>query len=119
MIEINEIKTDCKIVLADTFLSRLKGLMFLKKMDGFDGMLLSPCNSIHTFFMKFPIDVYFLDKNYQVIKIYENLGPWRITPIKIRSHFVLETKVNLLNQKIRIGDRVNIKCINWSSLEED
>lgn len=38
-----------------------------------------PCNGIHTFFMRFPIDAVFMDKKGSVVKIYKNLPPWRVT----------------------------------------
>ena len=59
-----------KIFIASTFLERLKGLMFDKKLgEDFDGMLIKQCNSIHTFFMNYNIDVLFLNKKLEVIKI--------------------------------------------------
>ena len=55
------IASDCR--LAGDFLSRLKGLMFRRDMDENDALLIVPCNSVHTFFMRFSIDLVFIDKD--------------------------------------------------------
>ena len=60
------------IFVADTFLKRLMGYMF-RKEPHHEALMIKPCNSIHTFFMKFNIDVIFVNKNMEVIKNVENL----------------------------------------------
>ncbi len=67
--------------IADTFFSRLKGLLGKKSISRNYGLLLVPCGSIHMFFMKFPIDVFFLKKasgGFEILKIVKNLAPWRM-----------------------------------------
>ncbi|OIJ11058.1 hypothetical protein BKP37_16745 [Anaerobacillus alkalilacustris] len=72
-----------KIFQYNTFLKRLKGLMFRMKPIVKEGILLSPCNSIHMFFMNFSIDVVFLNDKNQIIFIKENVKPWSVIfPIK-------------------------------------
>jgi uncharacterized membrane protein (UPF0127 family) len=61
-----------------------------KDLAGGCGLLLSPCNSIHMFFMLFPIDAVFLDKNNKIMHIEENLMPWRISRYIPRARSVLE-----------------------------
>ena len=53
---------------ANTFLTRLKGLLGTKKLDNGKGLVIRPCNSIHTFGMKYAIDVLFLDKHDSIVK---------------------------------------------------
>lgn len=65
-----------KINLADSFLLRLRGLMGRKRLPGNTGLLLVPCNSVHMCFMRFAIDVVYLDKDYKILKIVKNLRPW-------------------------------------------
>lgn len=67
-----------RIVLANTFLRRLIGLLGRKALSQREGLLISPCPSIHTFFMRFSIDVVFLDEKYKVIGIAESVLPNRI-----------------------------------------
>lgn len=99
----NEIIED--VYIADTFIKRFKGYMFQKKSIH-KAILIKPCNSIHTFFMKFNIDVLFLDKNMVVVKKIENLNSNRvIMPIK-EVVMVLEGEVGLY-KNILIGDRIS------------
>lgn len=63
---------------ANTFLTRLKGLMFRKKPLDNEGLWIVPCNSIHMCFMFFPIDAVFLDKQNRITHLVNNLQPWRL-----------------------------------------
>jgi len=65
-----------EIKIADNFLTRLAGLTFQKRLPQGTGLLLAPCNSVHMCFMRFAIDVVYLDKEYRIIKVIENLKPW-------------------------------------------
>ena len=65
-----------EIKIADSFFTRLAGLMFQKKIPHAMGLLLAPCNSVHMCFMRFAIDVVYLDKDYKILKIVTNLKPW-------------------------------------------
>ena len=102
-----------KIFIASTFFERLKGLMFDKKLgEDFDGMLIKQCNSIHTFFMNYNIDVLFLNKNLEVIKIIRGIKPWRVTKIYFSANQVLELKGGSLSSSIVEGDLLEEICIN-------
>ena len=67
---------EIEVMVADTFLSRLAGLMLRQKLPVKTGLLLVPCNSVHMCFMRFPIDIIYIDKYYNIIKIVTNLKPW-------------------------------------------
>lgn len=96
----------CEVEIADTFLTRLKGLMFIKEAPP-KGLFLKKCNSIHTFFMKFNIDVVFLDKDNKVIKIIRGLKPGKIvSPVKGVSS-VVEGKEGLFDD-IEVGQRLSL-----------
>ena len=90
------------IVIANTFLKRLFGLMGKKEIDY--GMLFPKCNSIHTFFMKENIDIVGLDENFEVIYKYENLPPNKIIKIKNdrKKTSILELPKHA-SQKIKVG----------------
>ncbi len=64
--------------VADNPLSRMRGLLGRDGLDEDGGLLIVPCNSIHMFFMRFAIDAVFLSRELRVLKIYENLKPWRL-----------------------------------------
>ena len=63
--------------VAETMKERLQGLMGRPSLPPGKGMLIMNCNCIHTFFMRFPIDATFLDKNGNVVKVVRNIRPWR------------------------------------------
>ncbi|MFC4799984.1 DUF192 domain-containing protein [Neobacillus sp. GCM10023253] len=72
-----------QINLANTFLKRFKGLMFRKNPISNEGLWIIPCNAVHMFFMKFPIDVVLLNEQNEVVEVHHMLEPWRITkPVK-------------------------------------
>jgi uncharacterized membrane protein (UPF0127 family) len=75
---------------ARSFFARFKGLQLKKDLPGGSGLLITPCNSIHMFFMKFPIDAIFIDKDQIVLYIEQEIKPWRISSIVKNSHSVLE-----------------------------
>ena len=68
--------TTIEVELADNFLKRLRGLMFRKRLEQRRGLLLAPCNSVHMLFMRFAIDVVYLDENFCIKKIVRDLTPW-------------------------------------------
>ena len=66
---------DC--VVADSPVSRMKGLLGRKELKSGEGLLLRPAGSIHTFFMRFPLDAVFLDEGLRVLEISDDVRPWR------------------------------------------
>ena len=64
--------------IADTVLPRMKGLLGRESLDAGEGLLIRPTSSIHMFFMRFPIDAVFLDRDLRVVGIAESLRPWRV-----------------------------------------
>src|ERR1044071_6441024 len=70
--------------------ARTRGLMFRSDWTGSDGLLLAPCNSVHTFFMRMPIDLLFLDAESRVLRATRALAPWRIGPIVRQAKRVVE-----------------------------
>jgi len=99
-------ETIAHVFIADSFTKRLFGYMF-RKRPHHDAIMLKPCNSIHTFFMKFNIDVLFLDEHMQVIKKIENLRPGQIVAKVMGSKIVIESKEGVFNN-IKEGYRLDI-----------
>ncbi|MFN4259627.1 MAG: DUF192 domain-containing protein [Gemmataceae bacterium] len=76
--------------IADNYWSRFWGLQFRKELPAGAGMLLVPCPSVHTFWMRFAIDVLLLDKQGQVLAVRHHVRPWRVVwPVR-HSHATLE-----------------------------
>lgn len=91
---------------AETTYERCKGLLGRNPLEEGHGLLLSPCNSIHTFFMKIPIDVVFLDRNNRVQALKKNLKPYRIT-MSLGARYVLELMAGQLDlSSINLNDQL-------------
>lgn len=78
------------LMVADSVFSRMKGLLGKSALDHGSGLWLKPCNSVHSFWMKFTIDVVFLDRENRVIKVIHELKPNRITPVFWKAASVIE-----------------------------
>jgi uncharacterized membrane protein (UPF0127 family) len=66
------------VEVAETFAERAKGLIGGRGLPAGAGMMIPQCNCIHTCFMRFPIDVLFLDKDGNVVKTVRKIRPWRL-----------------------------------------
>ena len=101
-----------KAFVADSFFKRFLGLMFRKSMDLEEALIFHHTNSVHTCFMRFAIDVVFLDKNMQVCKIYQSLKPWRLAG-SLPAKMTVEFPANKLSTKdISIGDTLSLEGID-------
>lgn len=101
-----------QLKIAESFFERLIGLMFKEKMEGFDGLLIKQCRSIHTFFMKYPLDIVFMNNEMKVKKIIRNMKPWRMTFIYFTSTQVLELQAGTLPVTVQEGDKLEVLCTN-------
>jgi uncharacterized membrane protein (UPF0127 family) len=94
-----------KIIVADTILKRTKGLLGKKKLEDDEGLLLCGCRAIHTMFMRFPISVIFIDKEYQILGIENNIKPWSKSKYYRDAYYVLE--INGSEHKYQIGSNIS------------
>ena len=94
---------------ADTFYTRFRGLMGRPSIPENAGLIIKPCNSVHCFFMKFPIDVIFLDKENRVVHVAGNMKPGSISPIVRKSYSVIEANATVFQKNIEIGDIVQMQ----------
>lgn len=95
--------------VAKDFTSRGLGLLGRKEFPSGSGLFLTPCSSVHMFFMKFPIDLVYVDKNMRVVKIVRNLKPWRISFGGFKARSVFEFPSGTINdQNVEIGDIIEI-----------
>jgi uncharacterized protein len=67
-----------RCLLAETPLARLRGLLGRAGLERGEGLLLRPASSIHMWFMRFPIDAVFLDRENRVVRVVQDLAPWRV-----------------------------------------
>lgn len=92
------------IFIANTVFTRIKGLLGRSILLPSQALILDPCNAVHTFFMRFPIDILFLDKENRVIKAISDLKPNRVSRTYWKANKVVELpagKLNLTNTGIK------------------
>jgi len=98
-----------RIALADTFLTRLVGLLGKKQMASDGGLLIQPSSGVHTFFMRFPIDVIALDRNHRVRAVWHALRPWRLSRVSWRYQSVLELPAGQIRRcRVEVGDQLRM-----------
>ena len=91
--------------------SRSRGLLGRAGMEQDEGLWIVPCPMIHTFCMKFPIDVLFLSRGLEVVKVIEDLRPWRLSPWVWGAHSVLELRGGVLKGAVAVGDVLEFRQI--------
>lgn len=79
-----------KVKLANDFFTRLVGLLRTKSLDTQQGLLLKKCRQVHTFGMKFNIDVVFLSREGEILDLEKNMAPGRISRHVKEAYWVLE-----------------------------
>jgi uncharacterized protein len=96
-----------RCTVADRMLSRMKGLLGRKDLSTGEGILIRPAPSIHTFFMRFPIDAVFLSRQGEVLKIAEHVAPWRARSCR-HSYAVLELAAGEAGRcGLAVGERID------------
>jgi uncharacterized protein len=99
------------LALADTHWSRLRGLLGTSPSDFRNGrgLWIVPCRGVHTWAMRFPIDVVYLDRGRTVIHIERDLKPWRFAPVRMQAASVLELPCQTVAETgTAVGDRIEI-----------
>jgi uncharacterized protein len=101
----NEIDT------AETSAQRRTGLLKHRKLEEGSGLWIVPCESVHTFFMKFPIDLIYLDRKHRVRSTVRALAPWRLS-ICLPAHSILELPVGTIDRtNTRKGDQLVLERV--------
>lgn len=79
-----------RVRMARTFRQRLRGLLGTGSLAPEEGLMLSPGGSVHTFGMRYRIDVAFLDRQLKILRLTTQVSPWRICRAPARTRYVLE-----------------------------
>jgi len=99
-----------RVIIANTAFKRMKGLLGKKNFLSGEALVLEPANSIHTFFMGFPIDLIFVNKKNIVQKTVSSLLPNRLTSVYFSSKFVIELPAGTIQlSSTAAGDTIIIK----------
>lgn len=95
--------------MADTSEKRRTGLLKHTSLEPGTGLWIVPCESVHTFFMKFPIDLVYLDKRHKVRKVRSRVPAWRLSAC-LPAHSVLELPAGTVEQTMTgPGDQLTIE----------
>lgn len=98
-----------KAIIARDFKSRAIGLLNRKDLEKGEALVIEPCGSVHTFFMKFCIDLMFLDKEFKVIKTAKSVSPWRLSGCLFGSQRVIELPQRTLEEfDVKPGDSIKV-----------
>jgi uncharacterized membrane protein (UPF0127 family) len=111
MLEVRNLTRSSDVALrvrrADRAWSRMVGLLSRSSLAEDEGLLLTPCASIHTLFMRFPIDILYLDREHVVVKAVRALRPFRFSACPRGGHSVLELPVGAIEASgTQAGDRL-------------
>ena len=100
------------VEVADTSEKRRVGLLKHTRLDPGSGLWIVPCESVHTFFMKFPIDLVYLDKSRKVRKVRHAVPPWRLSAC-FTAHSILELPAGTAEKSGTLpGDELFIEKLN-------
>lgn len=95
-----------KAILANSFFTRLQGLLGSSPLQEGEGLYLVPCNAIHMFFMTFAIDAIFLDKENTVVGLEKNLQPWKLSATYKQAQGCLELPAGtIVSTSTKLGDK--------------
>ena len=96
-----------KAKIADTFFSRMVGLLNRKNFSEGEALIITKCCSIHMFFMHFPIDVLFVNKDNYIVGKVEGIKPFQLSPIFFSSSYAIELPAGtIIKREIAIGDNI-------------
>jgi uncharacterized membrane protein (UPF0127 family) len=98
--------------VADTPAARLRGLLGRDGLRPGDGLILDPCSSVHTCFMRFSIDLVFVDRAGAVLRTIANVGPFRFVSGGRRARQTIELPAGTLaTVRVVPGDRLRMEAV--------
>ena len=104
-----EIQIATHVQLAGDGKNRRKGLLGRERLAEGEGLWIVPCEAVHTFWMRFPIDLIYLDRQHRVVKTRNNVRAWRISAC-LRAHSVLELAAGVVRDtNTRMGDQLSME----------
>jgi len=100
------------VEVADSGPKRSKGLLGRKGLDPGSGLWIVPCEAVHTFWMQFPIDLIYLDRDLRIRKLRSNVRPWRLSGC-LTAHSVLELGVGTIQaSQVMPGDKLEFSPLD-------
>ncbi len=101
-----------RAAVATSLWARAKGLLGRRALPEGEGLVIWPCNSVHCLGMRFPIDVLYVSKRGDILRILPQMRPQRIGPIVLRSHYVIELPAGTAARHgVAIGHRIVLEPV--------
>ncbi len=101
-----------RIDVADTSAKRRTGLLKHERLNAGEGLWIKPCESVHTFFMKFAIDLVYIDRKFKVRKVRQAVGPWKLSAC-LTAHSILELPAGTIEKtQTQAGDILAIENLS-------
>lgn len=98
------------VVVANSMLARLRGLLGTDELPPQHGLLIEPCRQVHTYFMRYALDLVFLDRDRRVLQTVKDVAPGRVSPHVRGGAAVLELPAGtLLEHPAALGDQLAIE----------
>ncbi|MFZ0704000.1 MAG: DUF192 domain-containing protein [Candidatus Korobacteraceae bacterium] len=98
-----------RIVVAETNLSRMIGLLGKSGLEAGEGLLIYPSQSIHTVAMRFTIDVIFADRDWRVTHLHPRMVPYRMTALHWRARCAIELPAGMIAEtSTSVGDQLSV-----------
>lgn len=98
---------------ADTFGTRLIGLLSRHKLNAGEALIITRCQCVHMLFMRFAIDVIFVDKDDWVIGLVPHLKPFQFSPYYLKASYAIECPVGTIGRTLtKIGDKIQINYVD-------
>ena len=101
-------KQSIRIKVAAGFWQRFRGLMWARTLPDDQALLIENCRCVHTFFMRFALDVIYLNQNMQIVKMHTHVPPWRMRWGSADAQHTLEMAAGGVDRfHLRIGDTLD------------
>ena len=98
-----------KAVIADSFFSRMIGLLNRASLEDGEALVITRCNSIHMFFMRFAIDVIFIDQRSKIVGLVRNIKPFQLSKIYWNSASAIELPIGTIDRtQSALGDSLSL-----------
>ncbi len=102
-----------RVRIARSFWDRGRGLMFHAGLDAGTGLVIDPCSSIHTMWMRFPLDVLYVSADGSVLRADSKMKPWRVGPLFVRGRYVIELPPGTIEQsRTEKGDKLDLRPVS-------
>lgn len=114
LLQVINVTRQCPLITrgeqATNFLTRFRGLIGHRPLQEGDGLMIVPCQGVHTLFMRFPIDVVYVGADNRVVRLVPNLPPNRFGPLDFKTRFVLELPAGTIARTgTALGDQVVVR----------